>query len=199
MRTNVDIKMNRLIVLIVLTLFTFKVFSQNFLNSINIDVRYPIATGNNFMNNNDLGDYKGIADVGIGLNLYQVKNISLGVQFNTSILRLRISDLTATGLSPKITASYDLRSGNVSIIPQAAFGFASWKLKAGQYVNTEQGMTVEGSLRIVLRRPGRLNFYILGSYQHTRLGKPKEGQLDSDYNRNISTFYPGIGLIVKLK
>jgi hypothetical protein len=191
--------MNRLIVIIVLTFFTSRVFTQTFLNSINIDVRYPIATGNNFMNNNDLGDYKGVADIGIGLNIYQLKNISLGVQFNASILRLQITDLTATGVSPKITASYDFRPGNVSIIPQAAFGYASWKMKSDQYVKTEQGMTFEGSLRIVLRPSGKLNFYFSGAYQYTRLGKPKYGELDSDFNRNISTFYPGIGLLVKLK
>jgi len=153
------------------------------------------------MNNNELlgKGYLGIIDAGIGLNAVQIRNLSLGIQINTSILTLSVTDLIATGVTPKITVSYDFRPANVSFIPQVAFGYSFWNFKAGSFRRNDNGLTFEGSLKMVFRRTGKVNFFLEGAYQYTRLGKPTEGEMDSDFNRNISTIYPGIGLIWKIK
>jgi len=169
------------------------------MNSLNFDLRYPIPVGKNFMNSNDLGSgYKGIIDAGAGIDVFEVRNFSVGFQLNVSVLSLSVSDLTATGITPKITASYDFRRGNISIIPQAALGYSNLRFKSGDFLRSENGISMEVSLKMVLRSSRRLNLYLQGAYQHTRLEKPRHGEIDSDFNRNISTFYPGIGVLWKL-
>jgi hypothetical protein len=175
-------------------------FSQSFMNSLNFELRYPIPVGKNFMNSNDLGSgYKGIIDAGAGINVFEVRNFSVGFQLSASVLSLSVSDLTATGITPKITASYDFRPGNISIIPQAAFGYTNWRFKSGDFLRSENGISMEVSLKMVLRSSRRINLYLQGAYQHTRLELPSYGEIDSDFNRNINTFYPGIGVLWKLK
>jgi hypothetical protein len=58
-----------------------------------------------------------------------------------------------------------------------------------------QGIAAEGSLRFLRHTGSPVDWFLQGSWSFTRLEKPKDGTLNSDYNRNISIVYPGLGLV----
>src|SRR5512133_2571328 len=203
--------MKRDVVLLTMMVIALSGFAQFFERAVRFEMRYSLPVGDNFMNNKTLGNngYVGIADAGIEYSVFKAGGFGAGAAFNISVLRLKDIEVTATGFLPKIFTEYAIKAGSFSIIPQVAFGYARWRYKGPDVDFTDdngnpvhlnnkkvyQGIAAEGSLRFLRHTGSPVDWFLQGSWSFTRLEKPKDGTLNSDYNRNISIVYPGLGLV----
>ena len=193
--------MKKLILLGVMICQALYGYSQFFENAVTFEVRYPVPVGDNFMNNTLLGGsgYVGIIDAGVEYHIFKKSGWGIGIAYNTSLLQLSEADLTAISFIPKLVVDYNLALGNLSLVPQAGFGYSYWRYKGyDDNIITDNGMTFEGSLKFVFRNEKRINWFLQFAYEFTRLEKPENVE-DTDFNRNIQLIYPGLGVVWRLK
>jgi hypothetical protein len=205
--------MKRLFLTLIFSVLFVSSFSQ-INESISIKIGYPIAVGNNFLNNKDSDlKYKGIIDIGIDYSFYRLKNMEFGILFNATFLNLEISDVNLMMLTPKLKMDYILNHNNLEIKPQISFGYSNWRFRQPDYQIGEgdEEMTIEGinknynglsmkfANKISFNKNKRINWYLEISYEFTRLEKPNNDIVDNNYNRNLQLFYPSIGVIWNFK
>lgn len=205
--------MKRLFLTSIFSVFVISSFSQ-INESISIKIGYPIAVGNNFLNNKDSDlKYKGIIDIGIDYSFYRMKNLEFGILFNATFLNLEISDANLMMLTPKLKMDYIINHNNMEIKPQISFGYSNWRLRQSDYQIGEgdEEMTIEGikenynglsmkfANKISFNKNKRINWYFEISYEFSRLEKPNNDIVDNNYNRNLQLFYPSIGVIWNFK
>ncbi len=205
--------MKRLFLTSIFSVFVISSFSQ-INESISIKIGYPIAVGNNFLNNKDSDlKYKGIIDIGIDYSFYKMKNLEFGILFNATFLNLEISDANLMMLTPKLKMDYIINHNNMEIKPQISFGYSNWRLRQSDYQIGEgdEEMTIEGikenynglsmkfANKISFNKNKRINWYFEISYEFSRLEKPNNDIVDNNYNRNLQLFYPSIGVIWNFK
>jgi hypothetical protein len=206
--------MKRILFFLILLMETLDVSCQFLSRTLRVTVSYPITTGDNFMNSNLLGGkgYTGIIDVGLEYDVFKAVNTAAGLDFNVSVLKLKESEITATGYLPGIFVQHEINLGKMSLIPQAGAGYSRWRYKGpdleiqDQYGNiihienkkASNGYNVQGSLKLASRNDHHINWFLQFKYEFTRLEKPSGGELNSDFNRNFSIIFPGAGIIWKL-
>ena len=205
--------MKKFFLFITIIMLSYKLFSQSNKN-ISLELRYPIPIGHNFVNGNLNNGYNGIADIGINYSLLKSKNFALGLLFNSSLLRLSITDVNLLILSPKIKIDYKININKINIIPSFALGYSNWRftsnsfpmidasgnvIQGKKYKNNINGITFNGSTKIVSNTSNRLNWGISIAYEYTKLEKPTNGAINSNFNRNISILYPGFVIIWDFK
>jgi hypothetical protein len=193
-----------------IVLSAFLISAQNNNNFISINARYPVPTGDNFINKGLGNGYTGIMDIGLDYRMVKFKGFGMGISFNTSILRLPETDLTLVILSPKVLFDYETGLNRISIIPQIGVGYSNWIFRSpaisftdesgnpvhGDAVKqNENGFNLGGGLKFVLNTDNHVKWYINFTYEYTRLEIPDETAENSGHNRNIQMFYPGVGLI----
>ncbi len=202
-----------LFALIILTKISFA-YSQIEINDIGIETRYPITMGENFLNNNEVGDYNGIIDFGLDVNILKKNNFNFGILFNISFLSMSETNLNLSCLSPKLKVDYLVDFESVQVIPQFAIGYSRWmfqskgtdltdeynnQINTGSYKENKDGITLKASTKIVIngKEDHKIKLYFLVAYEFTRLQKSDEA-VNSDFNRNLQLLYPGIGIIWKI-
>ena len=203
------IKMKNILSFTLLFAMFVNSYSQ-FNQSTAIKIGYPIAIGNNFLNNkNSNFKYKGIADIGIDYSFYRIKKMEFGLLFNATFLNLEITDVNLLMLTPKLKMDYILDLHKIDIRPQISFGYSNWRFRGSDYiiVNEYEEMTIEGisenydglsmkfANKISFNKSKRINCFFEFAYEFTRLEKPNTGALDIKYNRNLQLFYSNIGII----
>ncbi|HLO59518.1 MAG TPA: hypothetical protein VK179_12300 [Bacteroidales bacterium] len=202
--------MKRILILLIVLTEGLNGSCQFLTRSVRIAVSYPITTGDNFMNSNLLGGkgYSGIIDAEIEYDLFKAGSTAGGIDFNISILKLKESEITASGYIPGIFVQQEFSVGKMSLIPQAGAGYSRWRYKGpdleieDQYGNiihienkkASNGYNFQGSLRIASRNGRPVNWFLQFKYEFTRLEKPSGGELNSNFNRNFSILYPGAGI-----
>jgi hypothetical protein len=204
--------MKKILVILLILIQMNNLFSQINKDDIAFELRYPIPMGDNYINKGFGDGYLGIVDIGVDYNIIKINNLGIGILLNSSILRLSESDLTLMILSPKIKIDYKININKISIIPNIAFGYSNWRLRAPAMTMTDEygnpvqgekfkenndGLSFKGATKVVLNSHNRLNWYIQLAYEFTKLEKPENGAKNSKYNRNMHILYPGIGLIWK--
>lgn len=199
---------------ILLTLFIAvqlnNIVAQSYKNNITFELRYPVPTGENFINKAFGNGYKGLIDMGVGYNFLQLDHLGMGILFNSSFLNLSEFDMSLMILSPKIGIEYKIPLQKFTFVPHVAFGYSnfqftttSWTDEFGNVVDSKHkenldGITFKGSARLLLNRSKRLEYYLQLAYEFTKLEK-WDGTPNISYNRNIQILYPGIGLVYKFK
>lgn len=185
------------------------IVAQSYKN-ITFELRYPVPTGENFINKAFGNGYKGLIDMGVGYNFLQLDHLEMGILFNSSFLSLSDYDMSLMILSPKIGIEYKIPLHKFTFIPHVAFGYSnfqftstSWTDEFGNVVDSKHkenldGITFKGSARWLLNSSKRLEYYLQLAYEFTKLGK-MESTPNISYNRNIQNLYPGIGLVYKFK
>lgn len=188
------------IVLLILTQVT-TAFSQTNKRDIAFELRCPIPTGNNFLNEAFGKGYIGITDIGVDYSVFKKGNWSFGILNNTSLLTLPPSEVTLLIVSPKIKIDYSISFGKVSFTPNIALGYSSWRFKShndiDSYKENQDGFTCKAGSKLVLNCNNHINLYLQIAYEYTKLELLDNSQ-DYKYNRNIEVLYPGFGVIWKL-
>jgi hypothetical protein len=191
---------------------TITISSYSKINTENISfvLRYPIPTGDNFINKGLDNGYLGIIDAGVDYNIIKTNGLGIGLLMNTSFLRFSESDLTLMILSPKIKVEYEIDFSIISIIPLIGAGYSNWRFRAPgmnlkdefgnpvqgeKFKENENGLTLVGAAKIVLNNDKRIKWYLNFSYEFTKLEKPPEPAEDNKFNRNMHMLYPGIGML----
>lgn len=162
--------------------------------------RYPVPTGDNFINKGLGNGYTGIMDIGLDYRMIKFNGFGMGISFNTSILRLQETDLTLVILSPKVLFDYETGLNRISIIPQIGVGYSNWIFQApsitfaDESVNPvlgdaikqkEYGFNLAGNLKFVLSTDNQLKWFINFTYEFTRMEIHDEPAENSGHNRNI--------------
>jgi hypothetical protein len=199
--------MKNLLIILVILFQVNILFSQINMKDITLEVRNPIPIGDNILTNN-LGGYKGIIDIGIGCNLININNITIGMLMNSSMLKFHFNDVNLIVLSPKIKIDYRIDFKKISIIPNVAIGYSNWRFSTSftafsetgipyeyKFKQVDDGLTIRGATKLAINSKKRINWFIELAYEFTRLEKSDYGALDNKYNRNFHVFYPGIGVI----
>lgn len=201
--------MKRIIFALLFSLLIINSFSQ-INESISIKLGYPVAVGNNFLNNEKSEfKYKGVADFGIDYSFYRMNNLEFGVLFNATFLKLNISDVKLMMVTPKLKMDYILQFNKIEIKPQLSFGYSNWQFRQPDY-QIEEGneeMTIKGvnlnynglsimfANKISFSSNKRINWYLEAAYEFTRLEKPDNDIVDNSHNRNLQLIYPRIGIV----
>ena len=202
--------MKKLLLLGVIILQTISLYSQINKENISFELRYPITSGDNYLNKGFDEGYYGLIDFGVDYNILKKNRLGIGILFNTSMLRLSKTNVNLFILSPKIKIDYEFKINKLSIVPQLGFGYSNWRFRAPEQVlyddygngvifdkfkNNENGLTVKGGVKCVLNTNNKLNWYLLFAYEFTKLEKPSFEMANVKYNRNMHLIYPGIGVI----
>lgn len=182
-------------------------YAQSRLGKVSISMNNPIPTGNNFINKN-LGDgYLGVIDLGIAYNFFQRRYLGIGIQFNSTFLSFSEIDETLTVLSPKLRFEYAIKRNKISLVPNIALGYSSWRFRAERpdfsfehtnvlYRYNQIGVTARGGAKLVFDTSDELKWYVEFSYEKTRLENKFAGGDNPSYIRNIEMMYPGFGFIL---
>lgn len=204
--------MKKVIVIGLILLQTSGIYSQINKNSISLELRYPIPIGDNFLHNGSAGSYTGIGDIGIDYSVTNVNNFGVGVLLNSSVLRFSATDLTLMILSPKIKFDYSLHMRRFIVIPQIAIGYSSWIFRAPSMQMTDvsgnlvdsppyrenmNGLSFKGAVKLVLNSSRKICWYCQVAYEFTRLEKPEDPAVNTEFNRNAQILYPGFGMLWK--
>lgn len=178
------------------------------------EARFPIPIGNNYVSNGFDRGYQGIADIGIGSRIVGKNNLSVNFCVSSSILYLKITTVTLTILSPKVTLNYRIPTNRINFLAQGGIGYSNWffrssekyiltdefgnQVGSGRFKTQDSGINYRGSLGAELSEFERLTVCILFSYEFTRLSKPEVAP-NTKFNRNIQMLYPGIALMWKFR
>lgn len=188
--------MKKIILILLICLTSESIYSQINTNDISFELRYPITTGNNYLNKTLYGGYTGLIDVGLDFNLVYLKNIGFGILLNSSTLRFPETNLTLNILSPKIKIEYSVSISKIKLIPQVGIGYSYWTSKAPNYTKTDRGLSFKAGTKLVINNSKRIKWYFLIVYEYTKLNNSEHKNTDRDnsFNTNIQLIYPGIGI-----
>lgn len=184
-------------------------FSQ-FQSEIETTLRYPLPVGDNFINKGGGKGYTGLFDVELGYNAFKFGEFNVGVTVNASWLKLRVTDLSLTILSPKIKLTYTSKLDKIWIIPTFGIGYSYLEFKTGELIvhdelgnlvnlgkfkESQNGISFTMGTKAVFNTGNRLKWYAFFAYEFTKLEKPSSPVVNSSYNRNLQMLYPGVGLM----
>lgn len=203
--------MKKVTFLLIILIQVSTLLAQNKKQYLAFELRYPIPTGNNFVNKGFDYGYTGWIDAGLDYNFFTTGKLGIGLTFNSSFLRLPNYKVNLMILSPKIKIEYQIKLNKIAIVPNIAIGYSNWsfrqKLKTmdmiGNPTGTQlykeiyDGLTIKGATKLVFNSENPLNWYVQMAYEFTRLEKPEYGYSDSR-SRNMKMFYPGGGVIWNL-
>lgn len=203
--------MKKLFLIGLIFLLPISSYAQINTDNVSFEIRYPIPSGDNFINKGFLSDgYSGLFDLGVGYNIIKTNGFGVGLLLNSSMLTFSETDMTLVILSPKIKVEYEVKINKFSIIPQIGIGYSNWRFTAPailmydaygnpvegeKYKENEYGLTVRGASKFVLNSSKKINWYVQFSYEYTKMNKQDNEFYDSKYNRNVHLLYPGVGMI----
>lgn len=202
--------MKKLLLIWALLFLSMPCFAQSRYGKFSISMSNPIPTGNNFINKNLADGYLGVIDFGAAYNFYQRRSLGIGIQFNSTFLSFSEINEQLTIFSPKLRLEYAIKRNKVSLVPNIAVGYSSWRFRAPRpdfsmdrinvlYRYNQMGATVRGGAKLVFDTSETLKWYAEFSYEKTRLENKFGGGLNQSYIRNIEMMYPGFGFIWKFK
>ncbi len=201
--------MKQIVYTLIFWLNTTFAFSQ-FQNEIEATIRYPIPVGDNFINKGGGKGYTGFFDIELGYNPFKFGEFNVGVTVNSSWLKLSVTDLSLTILSPKIKLAYTSKFDKIWIIPTFGIGYSYLEFKTGELIvhdelgnlvnlgkfkESQNGISFMLGTKVVFNTGNKLKWYASCAYEFTRLEKPNSPTVNSSFNRNLQMLYPGVGLM----
>lgn len=186
--------MKEAIIILLFLVSSLSSYSQFNTDNISFELRYPTPLGSNLFNKGLGGNgYTGLIDIGLAYDIVKIKNLGIGVLYNSSFFRHSSVSITSITLSPKVKLDYTIDLNKISIIPQFGVGYSNLRYRSlSEFPENENGLTIIGATRILLNLDKRIKWYFIFSYEFTRIGKifaPIR-----DYMNNIHLIYPGIGM-----
>lgn len=177
-------------------IYNHSVSGQDVRRNINLEVRYPIPIGNNYINDN----YSGLFDLGIDYNLFLLPflNAQCGIKIHTSFLNMRNSNIDLIIFEPKFKYEYyKWLNDKVYFMSNTAIGYSFWHPKDIATNNRQSGLNIELQSKLLIETKTKFRYYFFIAYEFTKFNK-KKSILDTKYYRNAHLLYPGIGFEIKL-
>ena len=207
------IREKKYVILICFLLQTTFLFSQESKNNLFLEVRYPKTFGD--INKGFAGSnkYIGLIDLGLDYKFFEINNWGVGINLNTSFLKLSETSTHLTILSPKLTMDYALPIDNKVFITQFGIGYANWRLRdseliTGQIGNpsqneefkqNENGLAIKVATKLVLNNNKKINWYLQLAYELTKLKNADDLSNGYIFDGNMQVLYPGFGIVWNLK
>lgn len=204
-----------LILLLFILFYEFPVAFSQTGNRIFLEIKYPIPTGTNFLNNAYYYGYTGFFNTNLGYSRKLGDQFGVGGAFGTTYLRLLKTNMNNIILSPTVQGYYyfPVERERNKVTQMIEIGYSFWSFFSnnlnypadstivtdpeGHYHENRHGFVLGTSTKVsyVISERVSIDFIIELNFHRLKAINREER---SGYNQNVAILFPGLGISVDL-